>query len=270
MAKLAEEYRRLKREVQAQPNSAPSRITAKMGASTQTSAINPASASHVSADGSLDVVSGRIDRLADKLREMGHLSAGIFIAQQYLLPYASDLGRLSDSYVSLNSQLRLATAQHGSLAQAQTDVQRIAQVSASAINETAQLYARLSGSVTKLGFDQRSVANITEVVGLSLKVSGATAAESSSAILQLSQAFGSGVLRGEEFNSVNEASPRLMQALADGIGKPKEELRKMHESEKSKAGAGIGVIARREGRAAGSVETDGCRGSSGTATGKAL
>lgn len=267
MAKLAEEYRRLKRDAQlsSQLDTTPSRNSA---ASPPKNTMNIVPSNSAANDG-VDTLSGRIDMLSGKLAQMGHLTAGIFIAQS-LSGYASELGRLSDSYTSLNSQLRLATAQHGSLAQAQTDVQRIAQVSALAINETAQLYARLSGSVTKLGFDQRAVANVTEVVGLSLKISGATTAESSSAILQLSQAFGSGVLRGEEFNSVNEASPRLMQALADGIGKPKEELRKMHESEKSKAGAGIGVIARREGRAAGSVETDGCRGSSGTATGKAL
>lgn len=51
-------------------------------------------------------------------------------------------------------------------------------------------------------------------------------------MLQLSQAFASGVLRGEEFNSVNEAAPRLMKALADGINVPVGELRKMAEEGK--------------------------------------
>jgi tape measure domain-containing protein len=51
-------------------------------------------------------------------------------------------------------------------------------------------------------------------------------------MLQLSQAFASGVLRGEEFNSVNEAAPRLMKALADGINVPMGALRKMAEEGK--------------------------------------
>src|SRR5690606_13181015 len=65
---------------------------------------------------------------------------------------------------------------------------------------------------------QQTVADITEAVNLSLRVSGASAAEASSAMLQLSQAFAGGVLRGEEFNAVIESSPRLIQALAEGMG----------------------------------------------------
>src|SRR5690606_1852762 len=65
---------------------------------------------------------------------------------------------------------------------------------------------------------QQTVADITEAVNLSLRVSGASAAEASSAMLQLSQAFAGGVLRGEEFNAVIESSPRLIQAIAEGMG----------------------------------------------------
>lgn len=201
-------------------------------AASMASGIPTATASRVSSNDQriADKTSESVDRLTGKLRVMGYVSAGVFAAQQYVVPYLAALGRVSDAYLKFNAQLTLATRNGGDLAQAQADVARIAAAAQAGIAETANLYARLTASVGRLGIGQAEVAKVTEVVALSLRVSGATAAESASAILQLSQAFGSGVLRGEEFNAVNEASPRLMQALADAMGRPREELRKMAEN----------------------------------------
>ncbi|HDS9751922.1 TPA: tape measure protein, partial [Klebsiella pneumoniae subsp. pneumoniae] len=58
-------------------------------------------------------------------------------------------------------------------------------------------------------------------------VSGATAQEAENAIIQLSQGIASGVLRGEEFNSVSEQGSRLMVALADSMGVSIGQLRAM-------------------------------------------
>jgi tape measure domain-containing protein len=60
------------------------------------------------------------------------------------------------------------------------------------------------------------VAKVTETVATSLKLSGASTEEASSVITQLSQALGSGVLRGEEFNAIMENGGRLAK-LADGM-----------------------------------------------------
>ena len=60
-------------------------------------------------------------------------------------------------------------------------------------------------------------------------LSGASATEAQSSLLQFGQALASGVLRGEEFNSVVENSPRLAQALADGLNVPIGRLRKLAE-----------------------------------------
>src|SRR5690606_989790 len=57
-----------------------------------------------------------------------------------------------------------------------------------------------------------------------------SAAESSSAMPQLSQAMGSGVLRGEEFNAVYEAAPTLMKLLADSMNQPIGKLREMAQN----------------------------------------
>ncbi|MDQ9670831.1 tape measure protein, partial [Serratia marcescens] len=60
-------------------------------------------------------------------------------------------------------------------------------------------------------------------------VSGATAEESTNAIIQLSQGLASGTLRGEEFNSVSEQMPRIMEMLEKSLGKTRGELRAMAE-----------------------------------------
>jgi tape measure domain-containing protein len=139
------------------------------------------------------------------------------------------VAQLSDQYGKYLAQLKLATTGQSEFTNAQNAVRSIATSAQSDLSATASLYASITKSTRDLGIAQSQVAGITESVSLALKVSGASTGEASSAILQLSQAFASGVLRGDEFNSVNEASPRLMQALADGIGVPVGALRAMAE-----------------------------------------
>ena len=128
--------------------------------------------------------------------------------------------RMSDEYAKFTSQLKLATVSQREYNAAYDDVKRIATAAQQSLASTGTLYARIANGTRELGTTQKQVAEITETVNLALMVSGATATESASAQLQLSQAFASGTLRGEEFNAVNEAAPRLMKALADGMGLP--------------------------------------------------
>ena len=134
---------------------------------------------------------------------------------------------LSDEYAKYTAQLRLATISQREYNAAYDDVKRIANAAQQSLAGTGTLYARIANGTRELGVTQKQVAEITETVNLALLVSGATATESASAQLQLSQAFASGTLRGEEFNAVNEAAPRLMKALADGMGRPIGALKQM-------------------------------------------
>ncbi|EJX2797892.1 phage tail tape measure protein, partial [Salmonella enterica] len=64
-------------------------------------------------------------------------------------------------------------------------------------------------------------------ISTGLKLSGASTAEASSVITQFSQALAQGVLRGEEFNSVNENGDRVIRALAAGMGVARKDLKAM-------------------------------------------
>lgn len=173
-------------------------------------------------DRELKNTSNSLDGFGAKLTQVA-AAVGAYASALYLI-------RQSDAFTKLNAQLKLATDSSRELAVAQADVRRIAKEAQTDISGVATLYARITTATKELGTSQAQVEAITRTVALALKVSGATAQESASATLQLSQAFASGVLRGEEFNAVNEAAPRLMQALADGIGVPKGELRAMAEA----------------------------------------
>ncbi|EEY9565751.1 phage tail tape measure protein, partial [Escherichia coli] len=65
-----------------------------------------------------------------------------------------------------------------------------------------------------------------------LKISGASTAEAGSVITQFSQALAQGVLRGEEFNSVNESGDRIVRALAAGMGVARKDLKAMADDGK--------------------------------------
>ena len=91
------------------------------------------------------------------------------------------------------------------------------------------LYGKLQQAVRMLDSEQQDALTITESISQALRISGASATEAQLALLQFGQALSAGVLRGEEFNSVVENSPRLAKALADGLNVPIGRLRKLAE-----------------------------------------
>ncbi len=182
---------------------------------------------------SAETASRKADGLTSNTQKLGKESsfaaAGLGRMSGALAAVAGvvSLARTIDQYTKFNAQLKLATRSQEEYTYALADVNRIASTAQSSLEAVGTLYARLNNALRDVGVSQTQVAKITENVGLALKVSGATAQESASAMLQLSQAFGSGVLRGEEFNAVNEAAPALMRALAESIGVPIGALREL-------------------------------------------
>lgn len=144
----------------------------------------------------------------------------------------SQLVRMTDEYTKFTAQLKLGTNSQKEYARAMEDVKRISTAAQNDMGTTGVLYARIIASTRDLGVTQVQVAKVTETINLALAATGAGATESASAMLQLSQAFGSGVLRGEEFNAVYEAAPELLRILARNLDIPIGRLRKLAEEGK--------------------------------------
>ena len=145
--------------------------------------------------------------------------AGAFATHQ-LIQYA-------DTWNQLSGRLRLASTDAEDFTTAQRTLMDISQRTGTSFEANATLYARIASSLRDAGYASTDVAKVTETVATSLKLSGASTEEASSVITQLSQALGSGVLRGEEFNAIMENGGRLAKLLADGLGTTVGGLRNM-------------------------------------------
>jgi len=135
----------------------------------------------------------------------------------------------SDSYKLLNSQLALVTKSTEELAMVQKQTFDIAQESRIPLEAVINLYARLQRSTSTLGYTQEEVRQVTETLSKATIVSGASATEASNAIIQLSQGLAAGALRGDEFRSVSEQLPVILDIIAEHTGKTRGELRAMAE-----------------------------------------
>ncbi|ENR6204328.1 tape measure protein [Serratia marcescens] len=123
----------------------------------------------------------------------------------------------ADAWTTLNNKLANAVRANETLADVTERVFQITQDTRSSLNGTATLYARLERATRSYNTSAGDLAKLTTIINQGFVVSGATAQEAENAIIQLSQGLASGVLRGEEFNSVNEQGNRLIVALADSM-----------------------------------------------------
>src|SRR5579884_1362903 len=152
-----------------------------------------------------------------------------FLSINWAAGKVQEIVQIADAWNMMSARLKLATAGQREYVTAQKELFAIAQRSGLAVQETATLYGKLQQAVRMLGGEQQDALSITESISQALRLSGASATEAQSSLLQFGQALASGVLRGEEFNSVVENSPRLAQALADGLNVPIGRLRKLAE-----------------------------------------
>lgn len=155
----------------------------------------------------------------------------------------NQLGRLIGTFISLaaakkgmdiadeytNTSARLALINDGLQTQAELQEKIFA-----AADRSKGAYSSMASAISKMGIlagesfkTNDELISFTELIQKSFKVGGASATEQSSALLQLTQAMGSGKLQGDEFRSIMENAPMIADAIAKYTGKSKGELKKM-------------------------------------------
>lgn len=132
-----------------------------------------------------------------------------------------------DEWVNVNNKLANSVRATEQLSDVTQRVFDISQNTMSSLSATATLYGRLERATRSAGASTQDLITLTSTINKGLAVSGATTEEASSTMTQLSQALASGVLRGEEFNSISENGSRLAVALADSLGVTIGQLRAM-------------------------------------------
>ncbi|WP_431190116.1 phage tail tape measure protein [Escherichia coli] len=139
---------------------------------------------------------------------------------------------LADEWSSVNARLKQASQSSDEFSSSQKVLMDISQRTGTAFSDNAALFARSAASMREYGYSADDVLKVTEAISTGLKLSGAGVAESGSVITQFSQALAQGVLRGEEFNAVNENGDRVIRALAVGMGVARKDLKAMADDGK--------------------------------------
>lgn len=137
---------------------------------------------------------------------------------------------LVDTATRIDNALKVTGLSGDALTAVYENLFATAQKNAAPLESLVELYSRASLSAKDLGISQAELLRFTEGVAVALRVNGKSASESSGALLQLAQALGSGVVRAEEFNSIQEGALPILQAVAAGLkeaGGSVSELRKL-------------------------------------------
>ena len=150
---------------------------------------------------------------------------------------ASKIISVADSYKLIEGRLSLVTENTKELVSAQQSLFSVSQDTRQTYTDTADLYTRIAKSTQNLNKTQKENLTVIEGINKALIISGSSRESSNAALVQLGQGFASGTLRGEELNSVIEQTPRVSQAVADGMGVTIGELRNLGEQGKLTAEA---------------------------------
>lgn len=137
---------------------------------------------------------------------------------------------LADEWSSVNARLKQASTSTDDFSNSQRLLMDISQKTGTAFSDNAGLFSRSAASMREFGYSSGDVLKVTEAISTGLKLSGASTSEASAVITQFSQALAQGVLRGEEFNSVNENGDRIIRALAAGMGVARKDLKAMADN----------------------------------------
>lgn len=136
------------------------------------------------------------------------------------------LVKMGKTFIDTADEIAMVGAKLQTLGQDSTAIMAAAQRSRGAYADTANLVTRIGQNAGKLFNNEEAIA-FAENLNKSFKIAGASQAEMSSATLQMTQALGAGVLRGEEFNAIMESAPNVIQRIADYMEVDKGALKEM-------------------------------------------
>lgn len=173
-----------------------------------------------------DTTTKQLSNIERSMNSLNRVSANLFKAG--IAGFGvNQLKGFADGYTEIQNKLRLVESASISSSKGLNNVFDIALKTNQSINATSGVYQRFAQNAETLKISQAQIASLTETVSKAVAVSGASAGAADAALTQFGQALGSGILRGDEFNSVMEQTPALAKAIATGLGVTTGELRNM-------------------------------------------
>lgn len=130
-------------------------------------------------------------------------------------------------WTDLNSRLKNATGSAENAQLAMASIEKTARKTYSPLAQTADVFIRNSMALNELGYTTKEQIKVSEALNNAIVVSGARGQQAASALDAFAKSIARGKFEGEDFNRIVENSPRLLQAMADGIGVTTRDLRQM-------------------------------------------
>ena len=165
-----------------------------------------------------------ISKQLERLQRLGTVGLGLHLFSGGIAGLAST----ADEFNNYQSRITLVSKSNQEASRTFRQLMTVANDTGQLFSATAELYTRVYRAMGDRANSQELL-QFTKTINQSMVVSGANAQEASAALIQLSQGMASGTLRGEEFNSVAEQAPVILDMLQKSLGKTRGELRKMAE-----------------------------------------
>lgn len=140
---------------------------------------------------------------------------------------AGKIIQLSDQLVTTNARLDLINDGLQTQDELQRMILQSANNSRASYMSTAAVVARVGANAKDAFGSTQEMVSFAEQLNKKFVIAGATTEEMNSALIQLTQGLGSGVLRGEELNAVFESAPNIIQSIADYMQVPVGSIREM-------------------------------------------
>lgn len=134
---------------------------------------------------------------------------------------------ISDELVQTTSRLNMMNDGVQTTAELVNMVYAVAQDARGSFSQMADVVARFGNNAKDAFSSSEEVVAFADLIQKQMTIAGASTQEAANAELQLSQALGSGVLRGDELNSIFEQAPNLIQNIADYLDVPIGKIREM-------------------------------------------
>lgn len=131
---------------------------------------------------------------------------------------AFSVAKTADAMQNLDSQVKIVTNSHEEFLDVRERIRDIADKNFNDIEATTNLYQKSARALSNLGKSQSDALEFTDAIALAMRTGGRSAQEQASAILQLGQAMGAGVVMGDEFRSISENAPVLLELVAKELG----------------------------------------------------
>lgn len=170
----------------------------------------------------LEQTDGKASAAAGGLGKIGSVLAGFAS-----LSFAKSMLDTADAMQSINAQVRQVVSSESEYLAVQRQLLDVANNTRASLESTANLYVSTSRALKDYGYTQQEILTFTEATNNAMAIGGVQAQQQAAALMQLSQALGSGVLQGDEFKSIAEAAPILLDTIAEYMGKSRAEIKKL-------------------------------------------